>query len=269
MRSITDLLELKTIELDIMRNIHEFCVERDIWYVLTYGTLLGAIRHNGFIPWDDDIDIHMTREGYERFEREFPEWGKERNLKIVNNHTKGNEFPRDMAKVCDTRTTLVEREFKSGCRLGVFVDIWPLDSVPEELTLKDRIRLKRIEFVKRCAQAAEVKRNSNTFQNFGIKKKMFVLLFGNGNSVKLSLLQEKLSKTGRVTQSIRDISFQANRRFYDAKDLFPPVLHRFEDAVFYIPNNYDRILKLTFGDYMKLPPVEQQKPHHIQDVWWN
>ena len=123
MVEITSLSELKNIELEIMKKVHMFCEDKNIWYVLTYGSLLGAIRHNGFIPWDDDIDIHMTREGYERFEKEFPNWGKEHGLKIVNNHTKGNEFPRDMIKVCDDKTLLIEKSFKNQSKLGVFVDI--------------------------------------------------------------------------------------------------------------------------------------------------
>lgn len=80
MRAITDLDELKAIELDIMKKVHEFCEEKKIWYVLTYGTLIGAIRHNGFIPWDDDIDIFVMRDGFERIEKEFPEWGKDHGL---------------------------------------------------------------------------------------------------------------------------------------------------------------------------------------------
>ena len=75
MTPITNLDELKGIELEIMKKIHDFCEEKGINYTLTAGTLLGAIRHNGFIPWDDDIDIYVNRKDYWRFEKEFPEWG--------------------------------------------------------------------------------------------------------------------------------------------------------------------------------------------------
>lgn len=82
MTPITNLDELKSIELEIMKKIHDFCEEKGINYTLAAGTLLGAIRHNGFIPWDDDIDIYVNRKDYWRFEKEFPEWGggKQRTL---------------------------------------------------------------------------------------------------------------------------------------------------------------------------------------------
>ena len=66
MQEITSLDELKKIELSIMKKVHQFCEENGIWYVLSYETLIGAIRHSGFIPWDDDIDIFMMRDGYEK-----------------------------------------------------------------------------------------------------------------------------------------------------------------------------------------------------------
>jgi len=268
MKSITELEELKTIELNIMKIVHEFCEARAIKYFLTYGTLLGAIRHDGFIPWDDDIDIHMTREDYDRFRREFPEWGKERGIVIIDNHTYGNKFPRDIIKVCDDRTLLVENGYKNKCQLGVFVDIWPIDKVPETLSLKDKIAMLRIDVIKRMAQASDLKKSSIQYYRMNWKRKLFVLLFGHGNPSRLVDKQEQLSRKWNSIEKAQYTSFQANKRYYLESELFPPQFHKFEDAQFYIPNNYDSILKKTYGDYMKLPPINEQVPHHIQDVFW-
>lgn len=92
MREITSLDELKTIELSIMKKVHQFCEEKGIWYVLTYGTLIGAVRHEGFIPWDDDIDIFVMRDGFEKFEREFPQWGESHGLFLAGQIQKSISF---------------------------------------------------------------------------------------------------------------------------------------------------------------------------------
>lgn len=112
MKVIESLDELKKIELDIMIKVHQFCEENGIKYYMIAGTLIGAIRHKGFIPWDDDIDIAMPREDYEKFLKIFPEYGKKNNLLAVNNRTKPY-YGRPMTKVIDTRTSLTEPEYRS------------------------------------------------------------------------------------------------------------------------------------------------------------
>ena len=129
MKIIDNLDELKKIELDIMIKIHQFCEKNNIKYYMIAGTLIGAIRHKGFIPWDDDIDIAMSREEYEKFLREFPAYGEKNNLLAVNNRT-NPYYGRPMTKVIDTRTCLMEPEYRSDDPIGVFVDIWVMDGVP-------------------------------------------------------------------------------------------------------------------------------------------
>ena len=86
MRQVTDLKEIQYLALEIFKAVKVFCEEKDITYYLAYGTLLGAIRHKGFIPWDDDIDLWMKREDFNRFCKEFPVWGNKNGL-YVNNIT--------------------------------------------------------------------------------------------------------------------------------------------------------------------------------------
>ena len=129
MREITDLEELKHIELEVMKKIHEFCEENSIIYYLCFGTLIGAVRHDGFIPWDDDIDIYMKRDDYEKFLTLFPQKAEELDLNYANYMTKPY-YGRCFTKVFDNKTVLKEPQYKTDDDIGVFVDIWPLDGTP-------------------------------------------------------------------------------------------------------------------------------------------
>lgn len=123
-------------ELDILARIKEICARHDLKWYAGGGTLLGAVRHGGFIPWDDDIDIDMPREDYEKFlkcaavELEPPYF--------LQSHQTERSFPFDMAKVRNSNTTgFIENEKLNGWNLGIFVDIFPVDKEPDDKALKN------------------------------------------------------------------------------------------------------------------------------------
>lgn len=122
--------ELRAIQLDILDKIHAFCTEHGIRYSLGGGTLLGAVRHKGYIPWDDDIDIMLPRPDYERFLKEFDGKYAELNLQHYGND---NTCCIPFAKVYDNRTVLIEKLQKSG----IYIDVFPIDGLPEESKIKD------------------------------------------------------------------------------------------------------------------------------------
>lgn len=117
--------ELKQIQLDILKFVDKFCKENNLKYFLAYGTLLGAVRHKGYIPWDDDIDIIMFREDYEKFVTTF----KDVNYKVFATEV-NSKYPYPFAKVGDTRTYYME-EIKDVIDTGVNIDVFPLDYLPE------------------------------------------------------------------------------------------------------------------------------------------
>ena len=119
--------EYKRCLLASLVNFHLFCVENGLKYSLIYGTLLGAVRHNGFIPWDDDVDVCMPRKDYEYFLKHFSAWDKTngKNYTLVTNKTYNFYLP--FAKIIDRRTMVFE--YKSAFRSGAWIDVFPLDCV--------------------------------------------------------------------------------------------------------------------------------------------
>lgn len=263
MKPITSLDEVKKIELDIMRVIHDYCESHSLTYFLAYGTLLGAVRHNGFIPWDDDIDIWMPREDYDKFKESFGECAIQNSLYIVAKDTKPC-LSRNMMKVCDSRTLLHENQYDYQDDYGVFVDIWPLDGTPKNGLVK--------------AIHNNTMLTAHRMFCLGIEKDEYF----NGDFIKKSV--RFVSKTIGPLRIMNYIGNEATR--YDfvngdtvecyayaicdlAKSSFESrILHKFEDTEFYIPAGFDQVLRKIYGEYMTPPPKEKQIPHHIVDTYW-
>ena len=126
MKKTINVEELKQVQLDILKFVDEYCKKNNLKYYLAYGTLLGAVRHKGYIPWDDDIDLLMFREDYEKFVTSF----KDERYKVFATEVNA-KYPYPFAKVGDT-TTYFEEEIKDVMDTGVNIDIFPLDYLPED-----------------------------------------------------------------------------------------------------------------------------------------
>ena len=267
MKKLDSLEQVKSIELEILQAVHDFCDEYGMRYVLAYGTLIGAIRHNGFIPWDDDIDIWMPRNDYDRFEKEFPEWGKKRHLYIAGPNSTEYYLPRHMLKVCDDRTVLIEDKYKDYKTTGVFIDIFPLDNVPEN-KLKRSLWSKYVRTYKYRSLAKNINTQSEVFKRFSLPKRIFTVFASHGD------IKKVVSRFIKLSGAYKDIKTHYATVFYvqiplsyEWNDIFPAHLHTFEKYSFYIPKEYDKILKMIYGDYMKLPPEELRIPMHTANVY--
>ena len=117
--------EIKSVELEILKYIHNFCIENDIKYFLNYGTLIGAVRHKGFIPWDDDIDICMFRKDYEKFIDLF---SKDDGIYKILSLETDDKYYNNFIKVINSKTKIEDERNYKTYDLGIFVDIFPIDS---------------------------------------------------------------------------------------------------------------------------------------------
>lgn len=242
-----------------MEYIHGVCVRNNIKYCIGYGTLLGAIRHKGFIPWDDDIDIVMPRPEYDKFVRCMR---KEPNSKYILKTPDDEDYCYEFSKVIDNTTLVVEDDVE-GSNIGVWVDIFPLDG----LRGTDIVQEKLLYFYQRCRVASIYK--SLPKSNALIRPLMFVFWklckaigpkFFLNKIVKLS---QKYSYDDSEFVGFGGDIYLENRLenrmwFEDVIDI------PFEDRVFKAPASYDEYLKSLYGNYMQLPPEDKRVPHRIK-----
>lgn len=243
---------------DMMKDLHAFLEENEIPYCLAYGSLLGAIRHDGFIPWDDDMDIFMMRKDYLRFEALAKTKLPKRfflQTPLSDRHFRLLHVP---YKVRDQHSTLLE-EPDRFYHQGAFIDIFVLDDVVDEYNLNRAL--------KRCSMLSSLKMRIDASQLKGVKKYLRIalqLLFKpipaawiyRYNRKRADRLK-KDEKSAYVQVGIEHMERLRMRR----SDLFPLQLHTFEDTQFYVPHHSDTILKQIYGDYMQLPDPKDRVPH--------
>ena len=134
-----EIEELKRIQIGILKHLDAFCKENNLTYFMCGGTLLGAVRHKGFIPWDDDIDIMMKREDYDKLIALYPK-NDNSNFKLFS-YELDKSFPYPFAKMDDCRT-IFEEEINDSYKIGVNIDIFPIDYITEDLNCQHSILMR-------------------------------------------------------------------------------------------------------------------------------
>lgn len=257
-----EIEELKKIQLEILDNVHNFCIKNGIKYYLMYGTLIGAIRHKGYIPWDDDIDISMPRPDYEIFMKSFNL--EDSYLKFIA-HELDPKYPYTFGKVVDTRTKLIEYT-SLDYPLGVNIDVFPIDGVDDDFSLlKNQIFFRKILNIKTIKYSNKRSVLKNILLLF--LKSLLVLIPTNFIVDRMVKNTNKHSYFDSSKVCCLAMGTKLNKpvpREYFEKG----VLREFEDRKYYVPIGYHEYLKSVFGDYMKLPPEEKRNSHHVFKAYY-
>ena len=268
---IIELDELKKIELNLLVQFDEICRKNGFFYSLAGGTLIGAIRHKGFIPWDDDIDVLMPRPDYERF----------------ISHCENNHVPfrlisnRTIKDYCDLYAkavnpdTVIKEDItdKDESINGVFIDIFPIDGLGS--TKKEAIKnFRRTSFERELLNAS--------FWNKFVRSKTRAWYYEPVRLVFFALSRfvdsNKLSK--KIDKKVKQINYEDSAIVgsvygsYREKEILEKSIYsdlievEFEGHMLYALKEYDTYLRALYGDYLKLPPKEKRVSHHYFDAYW-
>lgn len=256
---------------DVLRAFDQICRKNGLTYFCGGGTAIGAVRHHGIIPWDDDIDLFMPRPDYDRF----LSLTAEMDLGDYEVLTPWNtlNYPFHFSKMCNRHTTLVE-EADTPCVTGLFIDIFPLDGTASDLD--EAIRLKRR--FRKISNRLEAISTHNTFLEYLslLKNRKEWGRFATktlGFFFRSSLRKYLLGQMERIC---RKYDYQSAENVvvycgvYDEREIYPKawvsgqVEMEFEGLMVPLSVGYDQYLRQFFGDYMQLPPEEKRVSHHVK-----
>lgn len=260
------LEELHIVELEILKEIDRICKENNITYILCGGSLLGAVRHKGFIPWDDDVDIAMPRKDYNKFIDVCCNNGINKKYFLHCNET-DSEYWLPFAKVRKNKTTMNEKSIAHlQTHKGIYVDIFPLDNIGNKLIYFKKIKFSIIKIL-----IGDVLYKKNIYKSINECQYPFlakILLI-----IPLSLnkkIQKKLMTSNKNNNSTHLISYTGmygfNKEYIPRDKYFPTSIVTFEKNKYPGAADFDYYLTSLYKDYMKLPPKEDRITHNPLNV---
>ena len=271
-RKPMSMREVQEAALEILHTVAQVCEEQDLRYFLVYGTLIGAVRHQGFIPWDDDVDIMMPRPDYDMLLRYLGEHiGEYPHLQIFNRQT-CPDYPYMITRISDDRYELVmENERPYG--MGIFIDIYPYDGLGDTRKEARRLGLKGDRLSSLCYQASRdhfaIETTTAGWRKL-VKRPVFMFCKAVGKERFQDQLERLAWRRGydssRFVGCVIWLSWGEKdiylRKWFDHYRYMP-----FENYRFRVPRDYDKVLRHTYGDYMQLPPIKERTGHHYYTAY--
>lgn len=261
--------DLQKVQLEILKEFDRVCKKNNLKYFLTGGNLIGAVRHKGFIPWDDDIDIEMPRPDYDKLIKLKDEFT---HPYFLQTYQTDPNFPYNFMKIRNSNTTYIENYFcHHKINHGVWIDIFPLDGVSKKVVEKPTFSMKfkiwsiwmRYYLVYLSTLKRKIRKESffsDIFYNL-----VYVLTFW----VSINHWMSKWIDHTMKKVKYQDAKMVCNLfSVYHAKSILKKEYYQdttflpYEGEMFMAPKGYHEILTKTYGDYMKLPPKEKQVGHH-------
>lgn len=263
--------KLKEKELELLKYFIDICDKYDLMYYMVEGSCIGAVRHKGFIPWDDDIDVGMPRDDYEKFlkiaQKDLP-----KHI-FVQSHKTDKNYPMNFAKLRNSNTTFIEKSIQDlDINHGIYMDIFPLDGFTKNKFFKYIFIIKKLLLSYRISYLYY--RNPNAKKKYTIKffiKRIIKLI----SRIIYPRIETAINKRDKLFKkySIGNSELIANhnspweQREIVAKDFFGDgVLGEFEGLCVRLPQDYHSYLSSVYGDYMKLPPEEKRYGHHYYTI---
>ena len=270
MRREVDLAEYKQIVNGVLSYMDTLCRKEAITYYLAYGTLLGAVRHKGFIPWDDDVDVIMDRNNFIRFIEAMRRENHPYYKLMWLSEQKDYDLP--LPKVVDARTKLKQAGRKSNLTIGAWVDILIIDDVPNDPVKQEKAMraFDRYEQIWAWSQYRSLSlKNATSIRSF-VKYAIYRLLSLRGSrywAEKLYRLSDRYN--GKNYDYFSSLLFSGGKRKAYRKEWLGNGFEvEFEGKLYIAPENWDAYLKNAYGDYMILPPKEKQISNHKYSVYY-
>jgi len=268
-RSSADRLtdeESKRLLCDMLFEFDRFCKENNLKYWLGGGTLLGAVRHRGFIPWDDDIDLFMPRDDFQKLLK----YGRiTSSIEIVPPAKRRGTIyhPFAYGNLHENTTVMISHTLKHNTGKGQFIDIFPLDNIPDGILFKKILRriLTLLQHLRNaCVYRKQIEERTR------IRQKIIRWLVRFSDGTVYAKVINFISRSCRNNSSelVGYISFSAMERYCFKRDWFSETIEgEFENHRYPIPGEYDAVLKKEYGNYMELPPESERLAHHHLEIY--
>lgn len=246
--------------LNVLIKVDQICRENNFRYMICYGTLLGAVRHKGFIPWDDDIDIVMPRDDYYKL-ADYIIARPELELNYIDIYNREDTIYY-CAKVCDAKTVVKEARFKPVEGYGAFIDIFPLDYIPDDEKEREDYKKKAFhwERIVQHSSKTSIGKGKNLVHSLQIAGSYFY---------------SHCFSTSRMIHKMHDTFISNDKKptgyigvpygtHFRAEDFSETTELEFEGHMFIAPANFNRVLATSYGNYMELPPEDKRVEHFIE-----